>query len=235
MNAAITQWATWASGGISVTGKPRGTANGKLGAWSDAPPLTKIHPRARRPHPTSRQLVQLSSALLNERRIEGLGLILGTAAGCAQPDREFQQELDTKGLPLGGPSLFVYTLPTAAAGELSIALQATGPLLTVNAGNASGLTAVVRGLEWVAQVRCPAALACSAELGVADEHIAMFLIERTGGRGAAVSTGFLDAPPSGAPAGALELAAALVERDAQALLARDERGFWASVHLEMGR
>jgi hypothetical protein len=235
VNAVITQFATWASQGISVNGKPAGSASGKLGPWSEAPALAKIHPRARRPHPTSRQLVQLASALLGERRIDGLGLILGTASGCAQPDREFQHELTIKGLPLGGPSLFVYTLPTAAAGELSIALQATGPLLTVNAGSASGLTAVARGLEWVAQGRCPAALACSEELGVADEHIAMFLIERAGGRGAAVSTGCFDAPPGTAVASALDLAVALADREAAPLVSRDDRGFWASVHLEAAR
>src|SRR5689334_3622518 len=124
----ITAWATWASDGVSANAKPAGAARGKLGAWADAPPLSKIHPRARRPHPTSKQLVQLASLVMAERRIEGLGLVLGTSSGCALPDREFQAELTTKGWPLGGPSLFVYTLPTATAGEMSIALGATGPL-----------------------------------------------------------------------------------------------------------
>lgn len=231
----ISGWVTWSSAGVSVNGSPAGPAKGLLGAWAEAPPLSKVHPRARRPHPIAKQLVQLASALLQERRIEGLGLVLGTASGCAQPDREFQHELDTKGLPLGGPSLFVYTLPTAAAGELSIALAATGPLLIVNAGAASGLTAVARGLEWVQSGRCPVALACSAEQGVADEHVAMFLIERGAGRGAIASTGFgKDAPPGTAGA-ALELAAALGARDAASLVTRDERGYWASLHLEAAK
>lgn len=231
----ITQFVTWSSRGISVNGRPAGEATGPLGEWAEAPPLSKIHPRARRPHPTARQLVQLASALLGDRRIEGLGLVLGTAAGCAQPDREFQKELDTKGWPLGGPSLFVYTLPTAAAGELSIALGATGPLLTVNAGTASGLAAVARGLEWVAAGRCPAAIACSAEQGIANEHVAMFLIESTGGRAANGATGFGELPSGGVAGGALELAAALSARDAAKLVSRDPLGYWASLELGAAR
>ncbi len=231
----ITAFASWASGGISVNAKPAGPAKGQLGPWAEAPPLSKIHPRARRPHPTAKQLVQLASALLGDRRIEGLGLILGTAAGCAQPDREFQRELDSKGLPLGGPSLFVYTLPTAAAGELSIALGATGPLLTVNAGSASGLTALARGLEWVATGRCPAALACSAEQGVADEHVAMFLIEKTPGRGVTGRSGFDELPADGTPGGPLELCAALAGPSAARVVTRDPLGYWAAFDLEGSR
>lgn len=231
----ITAFATWTSRGISVGAPPAGPASGKLGDWADPPPLSKIHPRARRPHPTAKQLVQLASALLGDRRIEGLGLVLGTASGCALPDREFQKELDTKGWPLGGPSLFVYTLPTAAAGELSIALGATGPLLTVNAGTASGLCAVARGLEWVASGRCPAAIACSAEQGVADEHVAMFLIEKDGGRAAKGSSGFAEIPSTGAGGGALELASALSAREAARLVTRDALGYWAAIDLEAAR
>lgn len=214
---------------------PQGEARGPLGAWPDAPPLSKIHPRARRPHPTAKQLVQLASALLGERRIEGLGLILGTAAGCALPDREFQRELDSKGLPLGGPSLFVYTLPTAEAGELSIALGATGPLLTVNAGAASGLTAVARGLEWVAAGRCPAVLACSAEQGVADEHLALFLVEKVARRGITGRSGFGELPAGGSAGGPLELCAALAAKAPARVVSRDPLGYWAAFELEGAR
>src|SRR5262245_49917278 len=109
MSASIAQFATWTSRGIAVGEPHSGTAQGALGAWPEAPALSKIHPRARRPHPSAKQLVQLAAALLGDRRIEGMGLILGSGCGCAQPDREFQRELEVKGLPLGGPSLFVYT------------------------------------------------------------------------------------------------------------------------------
>ncbi|MBL8952752.1 MAG: hypothetical protein JNK82_18370, partial [Myxococcaceae bacterium] len=53
----ITTFASWASGGIAVGAKPEGAAKGPLGAWADAPPLSKVHPRARRPHPIAKQLV----------------------------------------------------------------------------------------------------------------------------------------------------------------------------------
>jgi hypothetical protein len=153
---------------------------------------------------------------------------MGSASGCAAPDREFQQELETKGWGFGGPSLFVYTLPTAALGEVSIAMAATGPLLTMSAGTASGLSAVGRGLEWIAQGRCERVLCGSYELHGGDEHIALFLIEAGEGRAVTASSGFGELPPHGG-ADALSLAAALADRAATTLTSRDERGFWASV------
>jgi 3-oxoacyl-(acyl-carrier-protein) synthase len=230
MTATISSWATWTSGGVSLKGKPAGAAKGVLGAWADAPPLSKVHPRARRPHTSAKQLVQLASAVLGDRRPEGLGLVMGSMSGCAAPDREFQQELETKGWGFGGPSLFVYTLPTAALGEVSIAMAATGPLLTMSAGLASGLSAVTRGLEWVAQGRCERVLCGSYELAGNDEHIALFLVEAGASRAVKGASGFGELPPSGG-ADALSLAAALSDRAAASLTSRDERGFWASVSL----
>ena len=228
----ISAWATWTHGGVSIGAKPAGPATGALGPWPEAPPLSRIHPRARRPHPSAKQLVQLAAAMLGERRIEDLGLVFGSASGCSAPDREFQHELDTKGLGFGSPSLFVYTLPTAALGEVSIALGATGPLLTVSAGRASGLSAVVRGLEWVASGRCERALCGSYELGGPDEHVALFLLESGPKRVVRGASGFAEMPPTGGHADALALAAALTVPSASTLTARDDRGFWATVTLE---
>jgi hypothetical protein len=177
-------------------------------------------------------LVQLCSQLLGDRRPDSLGLILGSASGCSSPDREFQRELDTKGWGFGSPSLFVYTLPTAALGEVSIAMGATGPLLTVSAGRASGLSALVRGLEWLAGGRCERAICGSYELDGANEHIALFLLEPGTGRIVRGASGFAEVPSDGTPGDALAVAAALAGPDAAVLMARDDRGYWARVSVE---
>jgi hypothetical protein len=252
--SGITAWATWTSGGVRAgadpstpaapplrvsgaegrvepSGAAAARASGPLGVWAEAPALSKIHPRARRPHVSAKQLVQLASVVLGDRRPEGLGLVLGSASGCAAPDREFQHELDTKGWGFGSPSLFVYTLPTAALGEVSIAMAATGPLLTVSAGSASGLESIVRAHEWVAAGRCEQVLCGSYELGVAHEHIALFLVERDARRSLAGTTGFGELPPAGAAGDALSLAAALTGSGATSITSRDPQGFWATVAL----
>src|SRR4051812_16512020 len=124
MTAGISRWACWTAGGVTVGGPPPERESGPLASWAEAPPLSKIHPRARRPHPQAKALVQLASTVLGERRIEGLALTLGTASGSAAPDREFNRELQQKGPGFGGPSLFVYTLPSAPLGEVAGGVRA---------------------------------------------------------------------------------------------------------------
>lgn len=226
----ISRWATWTSHGIALGTAPTGPAVGALLKWPEASSLKEIHPRARRPHSTAQKLVQLAAHLLKGFRNADLGIVLGTQGGCALADREFQSELETKGWPLGGPSLFVYTLPTASTGELSLALEATGPMLTLNAGTASGLSAVIRAVEWVQAGRAPAVLAISAEMGVADEHVALFLVEGGPRRKLVGQVGFGEGASGNHSA--LDLAAALSRSEGSELRNCDERGYWASLRLE---
>ena len=118
MNAGISRWATWTAAGVAVRGASPQRMPGPIGAWPDAPLLSKIHPKARRPHPQAKALVQLASVVLGDRRIDGLALTLGSASGSAAPDREFDRELKQKGAGFGSPSLFVYTLPSAPLGKV---------------------------------------------------------------------------------------------------------------------
>src|SRR5258708_4134324 len=96
--------------------------------------------------------------------------------------------------------------------------------LAIAASRASGSCSAPR-----AAARSPAGLACSFELGVADEHLALFLV--TAGDGVTGATGFADAP-SGTIGGPLELAAGLAAGGGVSLLSRDERGYWASVEVK---
>ena len=107
-------------------------------------------------------------------------------------------------------------------------MSANGPLLTVSAGAASGLSAITRGLEWLESGRCERAICGSYELAGGDEHIALFLVEPGEGRSVRGASGFGELPP-GAGATALTLATALSSSAATTLTSRDERGFWASV------
>lgn len=231
MSAGISAWAAWTAAGVTVNGAPPALGDGPLGAWADAPLLSKIHPRARRPHPQAKALVQLASAVLGDRRIEDLGLTIGSASGCAAPDREFQKELDQKGIGFGGPSLFVYTLPTAPLGEVAVAFGARGPLSSVSAGAASALTAVAAAIDEVDAGRAPAMLCGGFEWGTGADHLVLFLVETTGPFTLVGATGYGE-PPEGPRGGAIELAAALSSGRPFSLTSFDRLGFWAQLESE---
>ncbi len=223
---AITAWATWTSGGVSLGAAPRSAAPGApLGAWEEAARLQEIHPRARRPHPSARQLVQLTHALLRARLAElplaRTGLVLGTSSGCAAPDREFLEQCMQRGPAFGSPSTFVYTLPTAAPGEVSIALGLRGGVETISAGAHSGLAALAAAAAKVARGSLGAAVCGALELprtaegepgsAVPLEHLALFLLEPAGRAPAAAARLQLTAGGRPSVRTALGLAAHLAE------------------------
>lgn len=228
MTAGISRWAAWTAKGVTIGGDPPDLAAGPLGAWAEAPPLTKIHPKARRPHPQAKALVQLASAVLGDRRIEGLALTLGSASGSAAADREFNKELKEKGAGFGGPSLFVYTLPSAPLGEVAVAFGATGPLTTVSSGAASGLTAVATAIDDVDSGRAPAVLCGGFEWGTENDYIVLFLVEKLGPITLTGSTGYGETP-DGPRGDILDLAAAIASGQPFSLTSADRLGFWAQI------
>lgn len=228
--SGLTAWASWTASGVSVNGAPAAGAAGKLAAWAEAPALNKVHPRARRPHPHAKKAVQLAAAMLGEKRFATLGLVVGTSAGCREPDLEFQAELSKKGAGFGGPSLFVYTLPTAPPGELSVALDAKGPLVAIDSGACSALTALGIAAREVDAGRADAMLCVAMELGVPDEHLALFLVEKQGRAIDGWKNGFGEGGPQGQD-GALELCAALAQGQGRLFTAADAQGFWAQVRV----
>ncbi len=235
MTVSITAWATWSSGGAAINSAPLGRPAGPLGKWEKAPPLSQVHPRARRPHPQAKALVQLAGELMGGRRIPGMGIALGTSSGCLTPDLEFQRELETKGAALGGPSLFVYTLPTAPLGEVAIALGANGPGFTVDAGTASAFTAVALAAQEVAAGRAPAMLAGALEWGAGADLAAIFLVEPDGGGTRVTGRQGFGAPPATPAGDVIALAESLAERGHGKLCAIDPAGFWAELELGAAR
>jgi len=180
---AVTATAVWTPGGVWVNARPNaGSAGGALAAWPDAPPLSVVHPKARRPHREATVLVQLAHVLLMARAAADptapppnpaqTDLLLGTARGSAAADGEFLRDLRERGSGFGSPSTFVYTLSTAAPAEVAIALGLRGSLATLTAGGISGLSAVVRAAR---RVRCGESRACitgGVELAGPAHHLA---------------------------------------------------------------
>lgn len=228
MTAGISRWAAWTASGVAIGGDPPELTPGPIAVWNEAPPLSKIHPKVRRPHAQAKALVQLASVVLGDRRIEGLALTLGSASGSAAPDREFNEELKKKGAGFGGPSLFVYTLPSAPLGEVAVAFGAHGPLTTVSAGAASALTAIVTAIDDVDSGRAPAVLCGGFEWGTDADYLCLFLIEPTGPITITGATGYGETP-DGTRGDVLDLAAAVASGRPFSLTAADRLGFWAQI------
>lgn len=77
-----------------------------------------------------------------EAEPEQVGAAIGTCFGAHLSNERFQAGLMAEGQGGASPALFPYTLPSAAAGELSIHLSLQGPLLTLCQGPGSGLSAL---------------------------------------------------------------------------------------------
>jgi len=91
----------------------------------------------------------LQGAGLAGADLSGTGVALGSRFGCLLVNEAYHRGLLTKGVRLASPLLFGYTVPSAPAGELSIAFGLTGPNLTVVSGDASGGGALARAAAWI--------------------------------------------------------------------------------------
>ncbi len=96
---------------------------------------------------------------------EPAAVVLGSRFGCLLVNESYHRGLLTRGYRRASPLEFGYTVPSAPAGELSIAAQLTGPNLTVVAGDASGGSAVARAADWIRTGRVDRAVAggCDAQ------------------------------------------------------------------------
>jgi 3-oxoacyl-(acyl-carrier-protein) synthase len=143
--------------------------------------LRTIHPRMRRPDGPSALLVRLGHLLLASTGVpavlEETGIILGTSAGSAVSDEAFRQSVRDRGAAFGSPSLFVYTLSTAALAEMSIALRLGGPVVTVSAGAASVGEALASAWRQVRSGRLQTCIAGSFELGTKADRITLVALQ----------------------------------------------------------
>ncbi len=91
----------------------------------------------------------LTASGLSAEQRTSTGLVLGTRFGCLLVNEAYHRGLLLKGYRLASPLLFGYTVPSAPAGELSIALGLQGPNLTLMAGDSSGGSALARAAAWI--------------------------------------------------------------------------------------
>lgn len=107
----------------------------------------------------------LDSAQLPAAAVAGerCGLSVGTGLGCLLTNAEFNQKLIEQGPSAASPRLFAYTVSSAAAGELSIALALKGPNQTIHQGVAAGLGAVAWAAEQIRQGQADLMLAAGVD------------------------------------------------------------------------
>jgi 3-oxoacyl-[acyl-carrier-protein] synthase II len=80
---------------------------------------------------------------------ERFGLSFGTGLGCLLTNEEYNRKVVEQGPAMASPRLFAYTVSSAAAGEVSIALGIKGPNVTAHIGFAAGLGAIGYGFDLI--------------------------------------------------------------------------------------
>jgi len=179
--------AVWTSAGVWTNTAPTARGGGAdLKPWGEAPLLSAIHPRARRPHPLAVALVQLGHVLLTAREAatdapsfnrQEVDLLLGTLTGSTAADFQFWSGIQRRGAAFGSPSTFVYTLPSAALAEIALALGVRGSLATFTAGTISGIASVARSASRISAGRARACICGGVEFARVDNHRASALVE----------------------------------------------------------
>lgn len=94
---------------------------------------------------------------------ERVGLCFGTGLGCLLTNAEYFDKIVTGGPTAASPRLFAYTVSSAAAGEVSIALGIRGANLTLHSGLAAGLQAIASGADLIRLGKADVVLAGGAD------------------------------------------------------------------------
>ena len=141
---------------------------------------------------------------------ERVGLSFGTGLGCLLTDEEYNRRVVEQGPSAASPRLFAYTVSSAAAGEVSIALGIKGPNVTAHMGLAAGLGALGYGYDLIQMGKADVVLAGGADVigpALLDALRAMGLLKRRD-----QSRPWLDAIPGVFP-GEAAVVAVLERRD----------------------
>ncbi|MBX3024721.1 hypothetical protein KF840_07410 [bacterium] len=94
---------------------------------------------------------------------ERVGLVFGTGLGCLLSDAEFYEKVVAQGAPAASPRAFAYTVSSAAAGEVSIALGIHGPNATLHMGMAAGAGALGHAADLIRLGRADVVIAGGAD------------------------------------------------------------------------
>ncbi len=161
---------------------------------------------------------------------ERVGLLFGTGLGCLLSDAEFFDKIVAQGPAAASPRVFAYTVSSAAAGEVSIALGVHGPNATLHMGLAAGAGALGQAADLIRTGRADVVLAGGADAH--DAPLAAALRDMGLLKGPEQARPFVDAvpglwPSEGAVVAVLERAGHAVARGARvrARLAAHAAGF----------
>jgi len=114
----------------------------------------------------SASYLAVDDAELSPERLdsERFGLSFGTGLGCLLTNEEYYRRIVEKGLAAASPQLFAYTVSSAAAGEISIALGIRGPNVTNHVGLAAGAGALGYAADWIRAGKADVVLAGGADV-----------------------------------------------------------------------
>jgi 3-oxoacyl-[acyl-carrier-protein] synthase II len=107
--------------------------------------------------------VQSARLTVGEIDAERIGLSFGTGLGCLLTNEEYNRKVVEQGPMMASPRLFAYTVSSAAAGEVSIALGIRGPNVTSHLGFAAGLGAIGYGFDLIQMGKADVVLAGGAD------------------------------------------------------------------------
>jgi len=94
---------------------------------------------------------------------ERVGLSFGSGLGCLLSNAEFYEKVVEQGIAAASPRVFAYTVSSAAAGEVSIALGIHGPNVTSHMGLAAGVGAIGYGFDLIETDKADIVLAGGAD------------------------------------------------------------------------
>jgi len=94
---------------------------------------------------------------------ERVGLSFGTGLGCLLSNAEFYAKVVEQGPAAASPRVFAYTVSSAAAGEISIALGIHGPNATSHCGLAAGVAAIGYAVDLIRMDKADVVLAGGAD------------------------------------------------------------------------
>jgi Beta-ketoacyl synthase, N-terminal domain len=151
VSAAIVAWSARGLAHDGVT-TPRA-------AWPDGPDRL-----GRMDRPAAWALVNARAVAASLGRGDDVGVIVGTALGCADVNARYHRGIVTQGPAAASPMLFAQTLPSTPAGEAAITFGMRGHSATVMAGRASGIAAVAEALRALRSGRLRAALVLAGDV-----------------------------------------------------------------------
>ncbi len=108
--------------------------------------------------------VEAADLAIAPEEAERIGLSFGTGLGCLLTNEEYNRKVVAQGPAAASPRLFTYTVSSAAAGEVSIALGIKGPNVTAHMGFAAGLGAVGYGFDLIQMGKADVVLAGGADV-----------------------------------------------------------------------